>query len=139
MNLNKSGTIGNYIWPTYQTWGVTIIPYTFPFNIPQIRQALCDVINRTAVVTEAGFYLYPDLIPQPVPPYTVNAFPPDVRQFITQCTYNPSYAANVLKKYGLTYRNGQWYLPNGTPLTLTIVGPSGFTAWMVRVVRQLKS
>ncbi|MGC8571637.1 MAG: ABC transporter substrate-binding protein, partial [Caldivirga sp.] len=126
--LNKSG-VGTYLWTDYSAWGITITPYTYPFNIPQVRQALCDVFNRSEVVAAWGLN-YPQSTPQPVPTYTIDSYPPSVRQFLTECTYNPSYAASVLEKYGLTYKNGQWYLPNGTPLTLTILGPSGWTDWM---------
>jgi peptide/nickel transport system substrate-binding protein len=42
-------------------------------------------------------------------------------------TYDPNKVAQLLQSVGLRYRNGQWLLPNGTPLTITILGPSGWT------------
>jgi peptide/nickel transport system substrate-binding protein len=126
--LNKSG-VGVYLWFDYSAWGITITPYTFPFNIPEVRQALCDVINRSEVVAAWGLN-YPMYAPEPAPPYTWSTYPPSVRQFLIPCEYNPSYAAQVLQKYGLYKKGGQWYLPNGTQLTITILGPSGWTDWM---------
>jgi hypothetical protein len=43
---------------------------------------------------------------------------------------NWTYAAKLLESAGLYYKNGQWYLPNGTPLKLTVY-MSGTGWWPV--------
>lgn len=43
---------------------------------------------------------------------------------------NWTYAAQLLESAGLYKKGNQWYLPNGTPLTLEIVTPSGWTDWV---------
>ncbi|MGC9137231.1 hypothetical protein, partial [Caldivirga sp.] len=45
-------------------------------------------------------------------------------------TVNWTKAAQLLESAGLYKKGNQWYLPNGTPLTLTIIAPSGWTNWV---------
>jgi len=60
-----------------------------------------------------------DYVPAPAPNIVGGlwlSFPESVRSI----TVNWTYASQLLESAGLKYRNGQWYLPNGTPLTLTL-------------------
>ena len=128
--LNESGTVGVYLSPDFSAFGITINPQLgWPWNLPQFRQALCDVINRSEVVAAWGLN-YPDYYPEPALPYTFDSYPPSIRSVLTPCQYNLVKAAQLLESVGLYYKNGIWYLPNGTPLSLTIYGPSSFTEWM---------
>jgi peptide/nickel transport system substrate-binding protein len=111
--------------------GIAINPHYYPWNIPQVREAICDVINRTEVAAAWGLAISkPDYYPNPVIPGTEDTYPPDVRQFIIPCSYDPAKAAQMLESLGFKKINGYWYTPNGTQLTLYVYGPSGFTDWM---------
>ncbi len=126
--LNNSG-IGQYLVPSYADWGININPSKYPWNIPRVREALCMVINRSAAAAAWGLN-YPDPYPLPILPYTLNTYPPDILSMIKPCPYNTTETAQILKNLGFYQQNGQWYTPNGTPLSLTIIGPNGQTDWL---------
>jgi len=129
--LNASG-FGEYNGPNYATNGYTLNPNIYPFNIPQVRQAFCYIINRTAASLAWGGLYTPDPYPVPVAnfPPSIESYPSSVWSIVTPCSTNWTKAAQLLESAGLYKKNGQWYLPNGTPLTVTLIAPSGFTDWM---------
>ena len=43
--------------------------------------------------------------------------------------YDPAKAASILQGLGFYKKNGIWYTPNGTKLSLAIQGPAGWTDW----------
>ena len=125
--VNKTGLYGFVIMPDISAIGPSL-PLYYPWNIPQVRQAIAYVINRTAVILTWGpvgvVYLpYWILAPMPAPnvaPGLYLTFPESIRSIVINYTVNWTYAAQLLESAGLYYKNGQWYLPNGTPLTLTL-------------------
>jgi len=131
--LNKTGTVGVYLSPDFSAFGIAINPQSgWPWNLPQFRQALCDVINRSEVVAAWGLN-YPDYYPEPALSYTVNLYPSSFKDVFVPCEYNPSKAAQIFQSLGLYKKGGYWYLPNGTQLTLYVYGPSGWTDWITMV------
>ena len=115
------------------------IPTYYPFNIPQVRQAFLYIINRTedALAWGAPQLITPVYINVPAPEPNVVpglwlTFPEDIRAMVVNFTQpNWTKAAQLLESAGLYYKNGQWYLPNGTPLTLTLYANSGaHLAWL---------
>ena len=79
--LNKSG-FGVYLSPDFSAFGITINPqYGWPYNNLTFRQALCDIINRSAVVAAWGLN-YPDYYPSPVLIYTVDLYPPSFKDVL---------------------------------------------------------
>jgi peptide/nickel transport system substrate-binding protein len=110
-------------------FGISLNPNIYPFNLPQVRQALLGyLVNETA--TGAAWSL---MIMRPQPMQTpatfpvLSTYPSSILSMVFNYTYDPNKAAQLLQSVGLRYRNGQWLLPNGTPLTITILGPSGWT------------
>ncbi|WP_291999705.1 ABC transporter substrate-binding protein, partial [Caldivirga sp.] len=129
--INSTSGWSSFALPTFSTMGIAVNPWVYPFDIPQVREALCDVINRTAVAAAWGLAISkPDYYPEPIVPESIATFPSDVRQFIIPCSYDPAKATQILQSIGFYQKNGVWYTPNGTQLTLYVYGPSGFTDWM---------
>ena len=138
--LNKSGIL-SMLSQDFSAFGITFNPNYYPWNIPEVRKALCYAINKTAVAAAWGLFV-PDPYPELVPPYLVDTFPPDVRQYLIPCHYDPAKAAQILESLGFKKINGYWYTPNGTKLTLDVIGPAGFTDWMTQTsvaVEQLQA
>ncbi|ABW01080.1 ABC transporter substrate-binding protein [Caldivirga maquilingensis] len=117
-------------YPGFWSFGIALNPYVYPFNLPQVRQAFCYAVNRTEV--SLSWISSPAPYPAPVTPNVAFTFPASVLKYYIPCTYNLTYASDLLKSAGLTYKNGQWYLPNGTSLTILISGPSGWTYFMTQ-------
>ncbi|QGR19611.1 ABC transporter substrate-binding protein [Stygiolobus azoricus] len=93
-------------------------------SMVQVRQAIAYVLNRTSIVLAGGPKYSPVPIPNGIPNFTY------YKQFITPAVenlnpYNTNLqkAAQLLESVGFTMKNGQWYTPNGTPFTLTILVP----------------
>lgn len=89
-----------------------------------VRQAIAYVLNRTAIAIAGG----PIYKPVPVPNGILNFS--YLKQFITPVVANLNpYNVNLtkarllLEQAGFTYKGGQWYTPDGTPFTLTILLP----------------
>ncbi|ABW01494.1 ABC transporter substrate-binding protein [Caldivirga maquilingensis] len=128
--VNKSGLLA-YMVEEFGELGMAINPLGgYPFNTTQFRKALCYAVNLTAAIAVWGIgTYYPSYYPAPVFPTTIDTYPPSVKQFIIPCSYNTTKAAELLESIGMYKKGNQWYLPNGTPLTLTVITPSGFTDW----------
>ncbi|MGC9136327.1 ABC transporter substrate-binding protein, partial [Caldivirga sp.] len=139
--LNKSGYV------TILIPDISILSFavnvTYPWNIPQVRQALLYIINRTeaALAWTTLKYTIPVYINIPAPEPNVApgfwlTFPPDIRQYDINFTQpNWTKAAELLESAGLYKKGNQWYLPNGTPLTLTVT-MSG-TGWWPTVTQEV--
>ncbi|KUO93473.1 MAG: hypothetical protein AT713_03380 [Caldivirga sp. JCHS_4] len=99
--VNSTPGWSSFALPVFSVMGIAINPHYYPWNIPQVREAICDVINRTEVAAAWGLAISkPAYYPNPVIPGTEDTYPPDVRQFITSCSYNPSKAAQMLQSLG---------------------------------------
>ncbi|MGC9136776.1 ABC transporter substrate-binding protein, partial [Caldivirga sp.] len=109
-------------------WGMSLNPNVYPFNLPQVRQALeCYLVNRTATGAAWGLSMMPpepEQIPSGLP--VIDSYPQSIRSMFFNCTYNTSKAAELLESVGMYEKNGQWYLPNGSLLTVSVLGPSGW-------------
>jgi len=128
--FNKSGYT-YYTMPDISIVGFNL-PLYYPFTIPQVRQAFLYIINRTEAALAFGpsWVNVPVYINVPAPAPNVLAgfwltFPEDIRAMVVNFTQpNWTKAAQLLESAGLYYKNGQWYLPNGTPLTLNVYASS---------------
>src|SRR4029079_14706115 len=47
-----------------------------------------------------------------------------------QVTYNPAKAIAILKAAGYTQKNGQFYTPDGNPLSFTMINIGGYSDWV---------
>ncbi|BCU69969.1 hypothetical protein KN1_12660 [Stygiolobus caldivivus] len=90
-----------------------------------VRQAIAYVLNRTSIALAGGSKYSPVPIPNGIPNFTY------YKQYITPAVQNLNpYSTNLqkatqlLESAGFTMKNGQWYTPNGTPFTLTIIVPT---------------
>jgi len=115
----------------YSIYGIDINLYNFPTNNwwlnMKFRQALAYVINRTAMVEAWGAWIIPIWISVPTEDYILYQYPEFVRSIIINYTVNWTKAAQILESAGFYKKNGQWYTPSGTPITITLMAPAGFT------------
>ncbi len=131
VNMVNSSGIGVYEMPTFTHWGILLNSKQYPWDIPQVRQALAYAINRTAAVDAWGAQMYmPDWYGDWFVPYLYNTLPPQIQNVVVNYSYNPAKAAQILTSLGFYKKGGDWYTPNGTELALSIQGPSGQTDWM---------
>ena len=116
-----------YGFPPYRTSYMIVNLTQYPFQYPQVREALSLALDRAAVV-DAGEYgeqppaLSPTGLVIPLQDgelaaqYTARYGQPDL-----------SKARSLLKSVGFRYSGGRLYEPNGKPFSLTIIGPSAYT------------
>ncbi|ABW02101.1 ABC transporter substrate-binding protein [Caldivirga maquilingensis] len=137
--INSTPGFKYYVMPDLSIFGIGIPTY-YPFNIPQVRQAFLYIINRSEAAAAWGppWLTYPVYINVPAPAPTAASglwltFPKDLRSIAVNFTEpNWTKAAQLLESAGLKYKNGQWYLPNGTPLTLTIYASAPMVNWITQ-------
>ncbi|MFP3303016.1 MAG: ABC transporter substrate-binding protein, partial [Caldivirga sp.] len=136
--INSTPGFGWFAIPDLSIFGISIPDY-YPFNIPQVRQAFLYIINRSEAAAAWGppWLTYPVWINVPAPapnvaPGLYLTFPESIRSIVINYTVNWTYAAQLLESAGLHYKNGQWYLPNGTPLTLTLYASSNMVNWITQ-------
>jgi peptide/nickel transport system substrate-binding protein len=117
--------------PSLVASALTFDEQVAPYNSVAVRQALAYVINRPAVqkvgeptsgtpsttITGAVSGALADYI-TPAQQASLNPYAPDTAK-----------AASLLKGAGLTFKGGQWYLPDGKPWTITLPVPQGFADW----------
>jgi peptide/nickel transport system substrate-binding protein len=107
----------------------------YPFNMTGVRQAIAEMINRQAFVSDvwgtfthgAGGALpleYPSPISPTVQDHTLTKA--EIKT-LNPYNYNLSAATAMLEKLGFTRTNGGWLMPNGQPFDATIVVPSGWS------------
>ncbi|WP_449462110.1 ABC transporter substrate-binding protein [Tardisphaera miroshnichenkoae] len=115
--------------PDYSDWGILVNPADYPLNISTVRVALAYAINRTEVVDSWNAYGINLWVPWNQPGMWARyvALPDWLEKDMTNLTYDPSYAAQLLESVGFTKKNGQWYMPNGKPFTLSMQLPGGWT------------
>jgi len=134
--LNQTGKVLNIFIPGNVGFGV-YLRYVKPFDNPLVRQAFMYLVNGTEVgLTYAP--LYPPLqyagnpIPTGLPPFLYYQLPSWVKPLLRNYTYNVSEGFKLLQEAGWKYVNGQWYFPNGSPATITLLVPAGFTDWVAQ-------
>ncbi|MHB2027287.1 MAG: ABC transporter substrate-binding protein [Acidimicrobiales bacterium] len=107
----------------------------YPFSIPGVRQAIAEMINRPAMVSDVwGTFPHgaggADVMkyPMPISP-TIAAGYLTTKQLATLNTYsyNVAKATSTLKGLGFTKGGSGWIMPNGKPFTATIEAPSGWS------------
>ncbi len=98
----------------------------------EVRQAIAYVLDRQKIADAAGKGLFD---PIKYPTGLINLMNDMwVKDLIDKGVLN-SYnrdvnkAKQLLEKAGFTYKNGQWYTPDGKPFTLTLIAPGGWTDW----------
>ncbi|MFQ1021467.1 ABC transporter substrate-binding protein [Thermoproteati archaeon 3817-70] len=114
-------------------WGpeLTINPGLYPLNYTQVRLALeyafnrteaCDAWNAPGVeLVEPNYHILGFTLPYDDIPSWYN-------KMLTNFTYNPQEAAQLLESVGFTKKGGVWYAPNGQEFTLAIQTVAGWTA-----------
>ncbi|WP_449462286.1 ABC transporter substrate-binding protein [Tardisphaera miroshnichenkoae] len=115
--------------PGYTAWGFAANPDVYPLNMSQVRIAIAYIINETeadASWNEYGIDLFNPTY------YAIGTtqyanLPNWVRNDIRKIGVNWTEAADLLESVGFYKQNGQWYMPNGKPFTLSIQLPSGWT------------
>ncbi|MFP3239360.1 MAG: ABC transporter substrate-binding protein, partial [Caldivirga sp.] len=126
----KSAGFFVYVAPGFSDFGISINPLVYPWNMTQVRQALAYVINRTEAVLAWAPLYEPQWNAVPTPPYTLYTYPKSVLSVVYNYTVNWTKAAQLLESIGMYKKGNQWYLPNGTPLTLNIVVPNYSQDWI---------
>lgn len=128
--LSESPT--HYIWapPVFGVQVLLLNLKMYPFNVTQFRQALLYALNRTAID-----YLGEGGIMPPAPATLVSPiqFPQWANQTLIDeynYSYNPQKALQLLQSIGFKYSAGTLYYPNGSPVILSYIVPSGFTDWV---------
>ncbi|NON63572.1 ABC transporter substrate-binding protein [Acidianus sp. RZ1] len=89
-----------------------------------VRQAIAYVLNRTAIAEAGGEpYYLPVHIPNGIPSNfsAFNEFRTPAVSNLNPYNTNLTKAKMLLESAGFTMKGGQWYTPNGTPFTLSIV------------------
>jgi len=130
--INSTPGWSMYYLPTFWIYGILVNPYYYPWNIPAVRRAVfCYAVNRTAALDSYNPIGITDDYLAPVSSIMIDTFPESIRSILFKCPYDPAKAAQILKSMGFYMKGGQWYTPNGTPLTLgNVYGPSGITNWI---------
>jgi len=125
--LNASGCADFYT-PDPNSWDLTINVTHYPWDIPQVRQAIDYVINKTEVARMWGV-TFPVSEGTLFVPFTWPTLPKSLRDEMVNYTIdgNRTKAASILESLGFYKKNGDWYTPDGTELTLRIEAPSGYT------------
>ncbi|MGO9660002.1 MAG: ABC transporter substrate-binding protein [Acidimicrobiales bacterium] len=103
----------------------------YPFSLTVVRKALSESIDRTTITTEGEHGLFfPTLSPTGLTlPRWGSWLAPQYASLNE--TYNPSGAKAMLEKAGFKVgAGGMLNEPNGSPFSLTILGPSPYTDWM---------
>jgi len=124
----------------------------YPLNYSQVRWAIAHIINYT--VEASVFPSFPQTEPAQMPwadwpglsywtnwlisNYSANYClqGPDgtVCGKIYELSTNWTLAAELLESVGFTYKNGVWYLPNGTPFTLPIYDAGGTLSTLAQAI-----
>jgi peptide/nickel transport system substrate-binding protein len=103
----------------------------YPFNLTVVRKALSEAINRSTIATEGehGFY-FADTSPTGLTLPRWSTWLAPQYAGLTE-KYDPSGAKAMLEAAGFKVgSNGMLDEPNGSPFTVTILGPSPYTDWM---------
>jgi peptide/nickel transport system substrate-binding protein len=118
-------------WPALVASAIAFDENVAPYNNVKVRQALAYVLNRTAI-QQVGEPVVGT--PSKTTIGAVSAALPDYLTPAQESALNPyspstATATSLLQSAGLTLKSGQWYLPNGTPWTITLPVAEGFSDW----------
>jgi len=126
--LEGVGWVVNVL-PSWGSWGILANPDVYPVNITQVRLAIPYILNQTEAADSWNAYGIDSFVPT----YYATGWtqyanlPTWLRNDIRKIGVNWTKAAELLESAGFYKQNGQWYMPNGKPFTLTIQLPSGWT------------
>jgi peptide/nickel transport system substrate-binding protein len=116
----------------YSIYGVYFNNRRYPMTLTAFRQAVAYLINRPQVTQIADPTNVPDKIP-------TGLLPPVAQQWLSKAdlaqlnpyTYNPAKAAALLKSIGFKKTAAGWLMPNGKPVSLTLIAPAGWTSSVI--------
>ncbi|MGC9227618.1 ABC transporter substrate-binding protein [Caldivirga sp.] len=117
----------------------------YPLNYSQVRWAIAHIINYTQEA--AVFPSFPETEPAKMPwadwpslKYWTDWLLSNTTGTIYTLTTNWTLAAQLLESVGMYKKGGVWYLPNGTPFTLTIYDAGGYhTPLALAIVQALNA
>ncbi len=100
-------------------------------RIPQVRQAIACIINRSLIAYSAYGNIYvPVKIPDGLHDWMRRIWlNSSVISMENAYTCNPKEAEKLLESVGFKKIGGRWYTPDGKLWTLRIRAPSGWTDW----------
>lgn len=125
--IDKNPKDNHAFQPPSSPWTIFMNLTQAPFNNVNFRKALAYSIQRSDIVSKAEYGIM-------TPDYG-SLLPPTMGQWLSpklsaeyKYTYNLKKAAEYLKKAGLKKNSqGQWVEKNGTPISLTLEVPAGWT------------
>jgi len=131
-SINQTSTAGERVIyvNNLELQGLWINIAQYPFNITQVRQALLYMINTTEFALSFPPQYTPYSGPQLGTEVPVNQLPIWIRANLYNYTYNVTKGMQLLEQAGFKYQNGQWYLPNGQPFTITLTTVSAWADWV---------
>ncbi|MCY0878724.1 MAG: ABC transporter substrate-binding protein [Firmicutes bacterium] len=113
--------------PPSSPWTIFMNLTKAPFNNVDFRKALAYSIQRTQIVSKAEYGIMTPDYGSLLPPTMGQWLSPQISKEY-KYTYNLKLAAEYLKKAGLKKNSqGQWVEKNGTPISLTLEVPAGWT------------
>ena len=104
----------------------------YPFNLPQVRQAIAYAINRPQNAKAAMGPYY-----EPVK-YQVGFADQQVTQWMSKSaiaqlnpySYNPAKAAQLLESIGFKKKGNIWYTNQGKPMSYELIVPQEYADWL---------
>lgn len=104
----------------------------YPYNVPQVRQALAYLIDRKAVqsIGEPVSGTASKWSDGMVDGATKQWLTPAQQAQLNPYNYNPAKAASLLASVGFKKTGGQWMMPNGKPWKISLYDVNGFSDWI---------
>ena len=119
--------------PEFSQIGFSFNINKYPLNIPEVRKAICMMVDRNALVkvaepgTVAGDSYNTGLLPSLQKTYADK----DFLQTLTNYDYNPTKAAELLKSVGWQQQNGKWVDKTGKSPTISLSTVSTWPTFMM--------
>ncbi len=118
--------------PTHSGPAILFNWKVYPFNLPQVRQAITYAINRKQNATAAMGPYYSAV------KYEVGFADQQVTQWMTKSAisklnpynYSPAKAAKLLESVGFKKKGGEWYTNKGKPMSYELIVPQEYADWL---------
>lgn len=104
----------------------------YPFNLPQVRQAIAYVIDRKQSATAAmgpyyqGVKYEVGFADQQVPQW----MPSSAIAKLNPYNYNPAKATQLLQSIGFKKKGDVWYTDKGKPMSYELIVPQEYADWL---------